>query len=111
VGVVGLGVSVAVGSGLRVWVGTWEGVSLIVGVHVGPSMISGVLVTVGKPSVGGMVGAAPRSGPGRKGSMISMSPGLENTAAKPLAAIRVARTKPKVRQFRIIPPMLRRLGL
>jgi hypothetical protein len=87
-------------------------VTVKVGVQVGGSWISGVLVAVGKPRVGGIVGAASRSGPGRNGSTTSIRLGLAKTAAMPLALINEARTKTKLRQLRNRPPMPRlRFGL
>src|SRR3990172_1913289 len=81
--------------------GVGEGVevTVAVGVQVGGSWISGILVVVGNPKVGGIVGAASRSGPGRNGSMTSIRPGLAKTAAMPLALISDARTKTKLRQL------------
>src|SRR3990172_3297509 len=99
VGVAGTGVSVAVGSGVGEAVGEGVEVTVAVGVQVGGSWISGVLVDVGNPKVGGIVGAASRSGPGRNGSMTSIRPGLAKTAAMPLGLISEARTKTKLRQL------------
>src|SRR3990172_1279817 len=112
VGVVGVSVSTAVGMGEGVSVGISVGVPLIVGAQVGPNWISGVLVMVGNPKVGGIVGAGQRSGPGRNWSTTSIRPGLAKTAATPLAATRVARRKTKVKQFSTNPTIPRRgLGL
>src|SRR3970040_984326 len=104
VAVAGMGVSVAVGSGVGETVAEGGEVTVVVWVQEGGSWISGVWVAVGNPRVGGIVGAASRSGPGRNGSTISIRPGLAETAAKPLALISDARTKTKLRQLTNRPP-------
>src|SRR3972149_602967 len=99
VGVAGAGGAGGGGSGGGGAGGKGVEVTVAVGVQVGGSWISGVLVVVGNPKVGGIVGAASRSGPGRNGSMTSIRPGLAKTAAMPLALISDARPETTLREL------------